>query len=124
MDTVTKLPTDNLYVFITLFGLVLCLGVCWSIKASFPVMMKNLELFTGYPEAEEEEKQYKKHCIDTVLIPLGVILLFGIIVSLSGMFLWYFQHQHYQDRLIVAEAERAEIQLEIERAQLEKLKAE
>lgn len=182
--TIPQLPTDNLYKFLTFFGLSLCaLGAYNSIivvrqeldrllsvhqdsqKERFAIISAAIENNqTGGPreyqrfkevqplidQSSDPEKALKEYKEVRLWVIEGQTQLFkdrlatlkqidkeashladfaikdarnkgerlfwlGTVISLSGVVGWYFGHQRYQDRLIRADAEKAQLALETER---------
>ncbi|MCD8455184.1 hypothetical protein LNJ08_12365 [Tenacibaculum finnmarkense genomovar ulcerans] len=127
---IPNLPTDNLYKFLALFGLVLIIFSSYNFNKTISEAYQfedNLKLKKSLYEIESIEKakdsltlQKSKLEIDkdhrlydriVKKIPnifyshIG-LLLFGIGLSLLGFILWYFKTQKLNDKILVDQANR------------------
>lgn len=134
MQPSLSVPTDNIYKFSCLFGLVLIVsGLIAAVttyttsldrKVAYAETVIMLESKSDRTKSEEETLSLKKRLIDVtkenehyISSCLGVVVGFGMCLSGFGAFRWYKIIQRRDDLL-------AELQIQKLRAEIAKLKSE
>lgn len=118
-------PTDNLYKFLAISGLVLliCAGFGLFLEVQRWEKLKYEDMRREYLTNASEKTLMENQLLDLEgkqilrsnvalqgLASVGMLL--GMLVAVAGFVLWYWKAQQYQDQIVVLEFEKARLELE------------
>ena len=121
MNPSISVPTDNIYKFFALFGLVLVVSAYLG-AIGFAVMRQN-EVYDSYKDVihskEDKWKEFQANKIkavsremDTITHVAGWGIGIGVCVSAFGFYRWYRHVQPKHDRLVELQIQKLEKELE------------
>jgi hypothetical protein len=137
MEPSIPVPTDNIYKFIGLFGLVVfissMLAVVYLTSKNNEVVFKGIEELRNLQMKEKLtlEESNRKYVLEGILqnnttstiiylIILASFLLFGFILSIFGIYYWFKKVQPKQDELLNLQIEKMRREIQVLDKQLEK----
>ena len=119
MQLPTPLPTDNLYKFVTILGIVVFAASVYGWVAMFSDRRAHFDKLTAElrtsttqraVQITDEQKAVVKELQDMSNL-LGKIMGYGLGGSLVGGFFWWLLHQRHQDKLVALQVQEAEERL-------------
>jgi hypothetical protein len=122
---IPNLPTDNLYKFFSILGIIIFLSGAILTYRSFDIKVKN-DIFLIDSETYKAELNSDSNKTKGKIIPLiyvsSIIMVSGFLISFFGLYFWYNKTQKFQDKILNKEARKylEEQNLRIRTVQFEK----